>query len=347
MKNVFSHHLFSDRTFNHFIFNQSTFNCKKANLKQLTILFVSLILISCTPADKSYTQIVANAQLTEVASTINLENNKAALETIADEDYAQWSQEERQSALLLTALGCIDISTNDSKQTTSVDDCEALMPLSIDYPSVPTSLTLLLNQLVSQKIVQGYNVKEQNLVTSNETGDNIILYGHSSLIHAKQLITLLTINNVDFIWQLIAKSSAFNIRDDWKDIQPDEKISRVRVAKEYDVRFTFADKAEQLRFMPLINQYAKKDSDDEIGLIVNAWWQPFYRTFAPRESFMPVKRISLQADGFIASTLVLEPDLANVFELIKTSLSQTNVTISTEDVWVNPAFYRYLQGDYQ
>ncbi|GHB69019.1 hypothetical protein GCM10008107_17790 [Psychrosphaera saromensis] len=347
MKNVFSHHLFSNRTFNQLIFNQSTFTCKRANLKQLTIVFISLFLISCTQADKSYTQVVANAQLTEVASTINLENNKAALKTVADVDYAQWSQEEKQSALLLTALGCIDISTNDSKQSTSVNDCEALAPLSIDYPSVPSSLTLLLNQLVSQKIVQGYNVKEQTLVTSNETGDNIILYGHSSLIHAKQLISLLTISNIDFIWQVIAKESAFNIRDDWQDIQPDEKISRVRIAKEYDVRFTFADNAEQLRFMPLINQYAKKDSDDETGLIKNAWWQPFYRTFAPQQSFMPVKRISLQADGFVASTLVLPADLTSILNLIKSNLSQTDVIISSEDVWVNPAFYRYLEGDYK
>lgn len=342
MKNLSSYRLFKERTF-----SQSTFICKKANLKQLTIVFISLFLMSCTLADKPYTQVVADAQLTEVANTIDIKNNKAALEKITDKAHAQWSQEEKKSALLLTTLGCIDISTNNNKQTTSINDCEALIPLSIDYPTVPTSLTLLLNQLVSQKIVQGYNVKEENLVTSNETGDNIILYGHSSLIHAKQLITLLTINNVDFTWQLIAKSSAFNIRDDWKDIQPDEKISKVRIAHEYDVRFTFADKAEQLRFMPLVNQYAKKDNDDETGLIVNAWWQPFYRVFAPRESFIPVKRISLQADGFVASTLVLEPDLTNVLTLIKTSLSKTNVTISSENVWVNPAFHRYLQGGYQ
>lgn len=317
------------------------------NLKKLTIIFISLMLISCTQADKSYTQVVANAQLTEVANTINLEDNKAALKTISDVDYAQWSQEEKQSALLLTGLGCIDISTNDSKQSTSVDDCEALQPLSIDYPTVPASLTLVLNELVEQNIVQGYNIKEKELVTSKESGNNIFLYGHSSLPHAKQLISLLNINNINFTWQLIPKSSAFNIRDDWQDTKIDEKESRVRIAKEYDIRFIFADQAEQLSFMPLINKYAKKDSDDEAGLIINAWWQPFYRSFTEQESFMPVKRISLQADGFIASTLVLQPDLAKTIELIKASLTEAEVTISTEDVWVNPAFYRYLNGGYK
>ena len=317
------------------------------NLKKLTIIFISLILISCTQAEKSYTQVVANAKLTEVANTINLEDNNAALKTISDVDYAQWSEEEKQSALLLTALGCIDISTNDSKQSTSVDDCKALQPLSIDYPNVPSSLTLVFNELLEQNIIQGYNIKEQELVTSKETGNNIFLYGHSSLPHAKQLISLLNINNIDFTWQLIPKSSAFNIRDDWQDTKIDEKESRVRIAKEYDIRFTFADQAEQLNFMPLINKYAKKDSDDETGLIINAWWQPFYRSFSALESFMPVKRISLQADGFIASTLVLQPDLTKTLDLLKASLANIEVIISTEDVWVNPAFYRYLNGGYK
>lgn len=310
-------------------------------------MLFTLLPFTSAQAKQSYTQLITNVNLTEVANTIDLKSDKTSWPKLNN---TELSQKEKQSSLLLMKLGCISAKDiNQLPQTTSVTDCNALKPLSIDYPVVPKHLTSTLNQLLKDRVVEGYNIKSKALVTSNESGKNITLYGHSSLAHAKQLITLLTINDIDFTWQLIAKSSAFNIRENWQDTQPDEQISTIRIAKEYDVRFNFADQAEQQRFMPLINQFAKKDSDNETGLIVDAWWQPFYRTFLPQEAFIAVKRISLQADGFIASTLVLKPNLNKVLKKINSTLLQTkvNVLVSSEDVWVNPAFYRYLNGDYQ
>jgi hypothetical protein len=296
-------------------------------------------------AELSHKQIITNANLTEVANTIQLKSNEKPLPSSK-----VLTSNSKQSTNFLIKLGCLPTEeTKLSNQSSLAEDCPALKPLTIDYPVVPASLTSVLNQLLEDKVFEGYNIKEQEVVTSSESGKNIILYGHSSLPHAKQLITLLKINNIDFTWQLIAKSSAFNIREDWQDTQPEEQVETIRTGKEYDVRFTFADKAEQQRFMPLINQFAKKDSGNETGLIIDAWWQPFYRTFYSQESFVAVKRVSLQVDGFVGSTLVLPSDLNKVLKQINTTLLETNtkVAVSSEDVWVNPAFYRYLNGGYK
>lgn len=308
----------------------SNFRCYKL----ISILFLSILPL-VTQAERLHTQIISNAKLTEVANTIK---------------QADLAPYQKKSTALLMKLGCLPTEeTNKLHQASLMENCPALKPLTINYPIIPTSLTLVLNQLLGNHVFEGYNIKAKERVTSNESGKNIILYGHSSLEHAKQLITLLTINNIDFTWQLIAKESAFNIRENWQDTQPNEQVSAIRASKEYDVRFTFADQTEQQRFMPLINQFAKKDSEHETGLIIDAWWQPFYRTFHPQEFFIPVKRISLQSDGFIASTLVLTPNLNKVLKQINAKLLETNVTVLllSEDVWVNPAFYRYLNGDYQ
>ncbi len=321
---------------------------KKLHYNKLIVsLCFTLLSFTTVQAKQPYSQVVADAKLIEVSDTIVLKKGEALQKITTETEY---NSEEEKSAILLSKLGCLpQKEVNQLQQSTALENCAALKPLTIDYPTVPTSLTSLLNQLLDENIVEGYNIKAQTMASSSESGDNVILYGHSSLVHAKQLISLLTINNVDFTWQLIAKSSAFNIRENWQDTKTEEKTSSIRTAQEYDLRFNFANQAEQNTFMPLINRFAKKDNEGQTGLIIDAWWQPFYRTFHPQDSFVAVKRISLQADGFIASTLVLIPNLNSVLNKINNTLSQTNmnVSLSSEDVWVNPAFYRYLHGDYK
>ena len=313
--------------------------------QKIILVLFALITSTFVQAQQSYTELIAKTQLTEVANTLSLHGDDTVLQTINN---LKWNKDEKKSALLLAKLDCLTITDiNQSNQSADVENCPAIKPLTINHPKTPSSLTSLLNKLLKEGIFQGYNIKEKALVTSIESGKNVILYGHSSLVHAKQLITLLTINHVDFTWQLIPKSSSFNIRDDWQDIRPEEQESKIRTDKEYDVRFTFATQVDQERFMPLINQYAKKDNEDETGLIIHPWWQPFYRSFSSQPSFIQVKRISLQTDGFVGSTLVLTADADNVLAQINSVLQQKNIIISTENVWINPAFHRYLQGDYQ
>jgi len=315
--------------------------------KLIVSLCFTLLSFTSVQAQQSYTQIVANAKLTEVSQTITLKEGKASQKITGDTEY---NNEEEKSAILLSKLGCLPQNgINQSQQNATLADCAALKPLTIDYPTVSASLTSLMNQLLDDNVFEGYNIKAKEVTTTSESGKNITLYGHSSLVHAKQLISLLIVNNVNFSWQLIPKSSAFNIRESWQDSKEEEKASSIRTAQEYDLRLNFVNQAEQKSFMALINQFAKKDREDHTGLIIDAWWQPFYRTFHPQDSFTAVKRISLQADGFVASTLVLIPNVNKVLKQINNTLSKTNinVSLSSEDVWVNPAFYRYLNGDFK
>jgi hypothetical protein len=315
--------------------------------KLIVSLCFTLLSFTSVHAQQPYSQVVADAKLIEVSDTIVLKKGEASQKITSDTEY---NSEEEKSAILLAKLGCLpQKEINQSQQNTPLADCVALKPLTIDHPTVSGSLTSLMNQLLDDNVFEGYNIKAKEVTTTSESGKNITLYGHSSLVHAKQLISLLTVNNIDFSWQLIPKSSAFNIRENWQDTKTEEKTSSIRTAQEYDLRLNFANQAEQKAFMPLINQFAKKDNEDHTGLLIDAWWQPFYRTFHPQDSFIAVKRISLQADGFVASTLVLIPNVNNVLKQINNTLSKTNinVSLSSEDVWVNPAFYRYLNGDFK
>lgn len=311
------------------------------------ILSLCFILTPLTAANatQSYKQIIDEAKLTEVSDIIKLKHDETILQNL---NGIKLSYKEKQAGILLTQLGCLKSHT-PSQLPPPVSECVALKPLSISYPKIPTHVESLLNKLLAKGVFEGYNIKNQALMTSPKSGENVILYGHSSLLHAKQLITLLTINDIDFTWKLIAKNSAFNIRNDWQDTQPNEQGSSIRKAKEYDIQFTFGDQIEQQLFMSLINQYAKKNNDNQTGLIIDAWWQPFYRTFYQNASYRAVKRISLQADGYNASTLVLASNLNKVLTQIKSALleEKMKVVVSSENIWVNPAFYRYLNGDYK
>lgn len=309
---------------------------------------------------KSYAGIVTQAQLTEVANTVT----KAQIKQVLLSENSQNFTDERpnkattelQSAVLLKELNCIDSII--PVQPILLHQCEALTPLTLHHPSVPKEITSPLNLLLRNKVIQGYNVKQKNTFTSRilqspKILDNNLLYGHSSLTHAKQLIALLKVQNVNFTWQLTNKTSAFNIRPGWEDMSDVEKVEMIRYAQEYDLLLTFENHENKLRFMPIINQYAKlKGKTNEKNnqqLIIDAWWQPFYRSFIDEKNYKQVTRINLVTEEYIASTLALNNDHTEVLIQIKKLLNQhkTAFTISTEHIWVNPSFYRYLTGKYK
>ena len=85
--------------------------------KIILVLF-TLVTSTLVQAQQSYTQLVANNQLTEVANTLSLKSDDSALETINN---LQWSQNEKKSALLLNKLGCLTITDiSQSNQSTDV-----------------------------------------------------------------------------------------------------------------------------------------------------------------------------------------------------------------------------------
>ena len=304
---------------------------------------------------QSYAEMVKQAQLSEVANTLTETQIQQVLlpDTVKRIALAFPKNTilELQSATLLKQLGCIDNSA--IVKPTSLSSCIVLPPLTLLHSDISKEITSPLNLLLRNNVIQGYNVKPNNV----QADDNTLLYGHSSLIHAKQLVALLKIHNVNFTWQLLEKTSAFNIRDGWNDISDVEKSENIRYAQEYDLLLTFEDHQNKLKFMPLVSQYAKRNEQsseqsseqDKQTLIIDAWWQPFYRSFIDEENYKQVTRINMISETHTASTLTLNDGKEEVLTQIKSLLDEhsTRFTISTEYIWVNPAFYRYLNGKYQ
>lgn len=300
---------------------------------------------------QSYAEMVNQAQLSEVASTLTeAQIQQVLLSDTVKQIVAAFPENpmiELQSATLLKQLDCIDVA--EPLKSTSLSACIDLPPSTLLHSDIAKEITSPLNSLLRNNLIQGYNIKRNNIQAQNNT----LLYGHSSLIHAKQLVALLKLHKVNFTWQLIEKTSAFNIRDGWNDTTEVEKAEKIRYAQEYDLLLTFEDHQNKLKFMPLVSQYAKRSEQsseqDKQTLIIDAWWQPFYRSFIDEENYKQVTRINMISATHTASTLTLNDGKEEVLTQIKSLLDEhsTRFTISTEYIWVNPAFYRYLNGKYQ
>ena len=87
----------------------------------------------------------------------------------------------------------------------------------------------------------------------------------------------------------------------------------------------------------------KKDEKDEPGLIENAWWQPFYYTDQAFEGFEPISLVVISSDNHEATLTVLEEKTEKVVQALKDDRWDMRV----DRVWVNPPFFRFLNGGYK
>lgn len=316
-------------------------------LKRVCVVFIFCFFAWPSHAVQTYVDIIKTANLTEVANTIE----QAQIDGVIPLHLRKnWSIEHSQSVVLLKALDCLNIDDVLSVLANKLtSNCTWLEPLKIKHFDISEVIKSSLNGLLTEGIVEGYNIKHTALVSHFDASSDVLLYGHQSLIHAKQLLTLLIVHNVKFSWAILPKTSAFKIRAGWQDMAASEISERIRYAQEFDLKITFINHHEKMKFMPLINQFAKRDSQHQQGLIVEAWWQPFYRSFITERDYQHVKRISLEKGDFFASTLVLNENYAAVKKQIKMHLNSSSqaFVINSENVWVNPAFYRYLHGKHQ
>lgn len=206
---------------------------------------------------------------------------------------------------------------------------------------------IALREVIGQGIATGYNIyttpwpafaKERHLV-----------YGHNDIDHAQQLLALLASEGLQAKVGFSFKTSAFLYRDDWGVLDHPTidlgKNRRLIEAREFDLHFEFPSANDKQRFMQVINRYAKKDRADQTGLIRSAWWQPYYRSLVVAPDFQPVTQI-LVSDGSETAVLLALADKAPA--LVKEILALgKGWQVTPETIWVNPAFYRYLQGGYK
>lgn len=203
-----------------------------------------------------------------------------------------------------------------------------------------------LNGLIDKGYTTGYNVVSTG-DASNFDPDLMLRYGHSDIQHAVQLIYLMKSEGFDPKVQFIPKSSAFVFLPEWGEPGPSvvtfDSGKMVSVVKEYNLDLEFRNAERRDAFMDLITTYAKKDAQDEPGLIHASWWQPFYRSYVENDDYVRISENVVTIDGYQADLASLPENAATQAEQIRSAGSDFGV--ETIDVWVNPAFHRYLLGE--
>ena len=201
---------------------------------------------------------------------------------------------------------------------------------------------------VAAKVTTGYNLLP--VAAWPEVDPELsLVYAHNDLKHFLQLLYLLRSEGLNPEFHVVTNASGFEHREWWGEADP--KAPRlpdgtaVILVKGYDLFMEFENAADILKFEALVAKYAKKNSEDMTGLIYEAWWQPFYRSLVARGDMVETREILVKMQGLRANVLsMLGEEEGKVASLREIS---SDWAIEVIPLWVNPSFYRYLQGDYK
>lgn len=279
---------------------------------------------------------------------------------------------ERQAAAVLLDAGVIDaIDLKDieyAKQKTAdfldvvqaehpgllgrIGDASVFLQLQrmLDHEGLLSDRAFVdaLHGALAKGILTGYDLRVRSVYDGFPEGQYFI-YSHSNLKHVQQLTTLLHREGVDGWIYLVPKVSAFLFRDDWGEpgenvvSLPDGRL--VMQGREMAVLFRFDAADGRQRFHDLVTRYAKKDSADEPGLIKHAWWQPFYYTDEPLQGFRKISLVILSRDELEATLTVLEERTEEVVKALEGN--EKDWQLRVDSVWVNPPFFRFLNGGFK
>lgn len=208
------------------------------------------------------------------------------------------------------------------------------------------SLIDSLNIALAKKLTTGYNIKIKSTY-ANFNPELSLSYGHNGIKHANQLIALMKSEGLDAKVQIEPKTSAYLHMPDWGEpatpniVMEDRQI--VITPLEYDLQFEFKDKADKMKFIQLIDKYAKKDEVDEENLIYDAWWQPFLQT-EKIDGFEKLI-VNIVSEGEYEAYVLTLPEKSDA--LIKELAKNKNLKLKTKEVYVNPSFYRFMLGEYK
>ncbi len=330
----------------------------------LNSLFVCLLLIAWPVSAGQLVELVGELQLEELRLTFDNDKVDRILGEVAIAD-----AEERRAAAVLVTLGLKPQDMlNRETVAQNVGRLLAARPSTTSTRlgvtgerSLYTNLTTIwdhdelltadeflddLSVALSDGVITGYDLRPVGVYDEFPQGLTFI-YSQSSLNHLRQLALLLHSEDLKVTVHGTAKVSAFLFRDDWGS--PSDQVKelpggiRVVNGREVAMLFEFETSEDLLRFHQVIERYAKKDDADEPGLIANAWWQPFYYTDVPYEGFNEIGLVVLSSDRFEATLTVLPEKIDSVLAAFDESPWKPRV----DRVWVNPPFYRFLQGGYK
>lgn len=211
-------------------------------------------------------------------------------------------------------------------------------------------LQAIVDAALEANTITGYNFKDARF-DSNFVDEFTITYGHSDLKHAIQLIGLLRSEGIHAKVQFEPKTSAFIYLAEWgepseSDTFQVKQISNgnyVAYSKEYDIAFEFASIADKEKFQDIILAYAKKDAEDEQGLIYGSWWQPLYYSNTELEDYVLISNNKVKHDNYYAQTFSLNKQIADIEAGFKKV--DPKVEVESYQFWANKAFYNYIGGE--
>lgn len=256
---------------------------------------------------------------------------------------------ERQATALLACLGVSGTNMGLLATPMFAQLTESAMPAWLTSGQVQiAAFESRLQKAMAAGLSTGYNVVPQSNWPDFDPTRTVI-YGHSDWRHARQLVALLHSEGLRPNVTALVKKSAFLHRENWGE--PEQPLPTLATGQryvdqlEYDLFIDFAEPADVQHFTELVDRYAKKDSEDEAGLIHGAWWQPFYRTLKPFAGAHQLTVMLVTSGGYRANLMSI-PDLAaEKIRALKALDPEWQVT--TFDIWVNPGFYRNQLGDYR
>ncbi|MBM7566281.1 S-layer homology domain-containing protein [Paenibacillus sacheonensis] len=211
-------------------------------------------------------------------------------------------------------------------------------------------LQKIVDAALEQGLVTGYNLKdsryEPNFIESLS-----LVYGHSDLRHAVQLIGLLRSEGIEAKVQFEPKTSAFVYLKEWGEPGVSDQYevrqiangNYIEYAKEYDIAFEFANAADKQRFDAIIGAYAKKNKDDQPGLIASSWWQPLYYSLTPLAGYKEITNNKIQLGRYYAQSFSLKEQSKAVVDGFKHV--DPAVDVQSYDFWTDVPFYNYLNGE--
>ena len=283
---------------------------------------------------------------------------------------AKLSAEQKAAAAVLITLGALDaedlanekiatekvksyvsvVSGNHSALRGRIGDVSLYhhMEGAFDHASLLEDNLFLdvLGESLIDGVLTGYDLRRKG-VYDNFSHAHTFIYSQSSLLHMRQLVALLDSEGIEGWVYLTPKVSAFLYREDWGPAS-DEVVTlaggvRVVQGREVAVLFRFDSGDDRERFHEVVTSFAKKDEKDQLGLIENAWWQPFYYTDQKFEGFEPISLVVISSDDHEATLTVLQSKTAKVVH----ALEDDRWDLRVDRVWVNPPFFRFLNGGYK
>ncbi|AIG26927.1 hypothetical protein EGH10_15095 [Brevibacillus laterosporus] len=213
-------------------------------------------------------------------------------------------------------------------------------------------LQKIVDEALKQDIVTGYNLKDKRFAPRFDPALSLT-YGHSDIQHAIQLIGLLKSEGLVAKVQLEPKTSAFIYLAEWGQpvITPDYQVVKIdngkyiAYSKEYDISFEFTSVADKEAFDKIIHTYAKKDKENQTGLLISSWWQPLYFSLNEMNGYKQITNNYMEKDNYVAQSFSLNEKSAQVVDGFKKI--DPKVKVTSYPFYVDAPFYNYLIGDYK